>query len=55
MPPSVVDWPEVPWPPQRTAISSSCARANRIAAATSAAPRGRTTTAGRLSTIPFQT
>jgi len=43
------------WPPLLIATSRSCSRAKRIAATTSAVPRQRATSAGRLSIIAFQT
>ena len=48
-PPSVVEWPELLWAPDRIAISRSRSRPNRIAAATAAASVGRAMSAGRRS------
>ncbi len=55
MPPSQVESPLMLCPPLRTATMRSCSRAKRTAAMTSAVPVGLTTSAGRRSTIPFQT
>lgn len=53
-PPSQTDWPERLCPPPRTAVSSSCARANSTERITSAAPAQRAMSAGRRSKAPFQ-
>ncbi len=53
-PPSQVECPAGLWPPQRTASSRSCSRANRMAVATSAVDRGWRMTAGRRSWTAFQ-
>jgi hypothetical protein len=47
--------PSTLWPPQRTPISRFRARAKPTAAATSAGLAQRAMTAGRRSTIAFQT
>jgi len=52
MPPSVLLWPTVLWPPLRTASSSPPSRARLTTWATPAASTGRTITAGRLSMPP---
>jgi hypothetical protein len=54
-PPCGTEIPRTLWPPQRTPISSSRVFAKLIAAATSAGLAQRAITAGRRSTIAFQT
>ena len=53
-PPSQTALPAMLWPPPRTATSSFSSRARLTALMTSAAPRQRTTRAGRRSIMPFQ-
>ena len=54
MPPSHRALPAMLWPPPLTASSRLCARANATACTTSAVPRQRAISAGRLSIIAFQ-
>jgi hypothetical protein len=44
----------MPWPPPRTDSATPLAAANSTAAAASAAVSARTTSAGRLRIVPFQ-
>jgi hypothetical protein len=55
IPPEVVLWPAVLWPPLRTASSSPVSRARSTTWATPVAPVGRTMTAGRWSWPPKKT
>ncbi len=55
IPPSQVENPATLWPPPRTATTSRCSRANRIAAITSSTDVQRTIIAGRRSAIAFHT